>query len=156
MIKGWSTFRRGKVPGGHLSQSLFYRWGNWGRGGLNDESTLTKLVSSTVLNQCFEAFHLVFPVILCSQSLITAKALMLKCSPQQNWGLFLLDFFFFNLRGWMTIFLGQGAGEVQKGEYFSGNHCEPEHLLRVLCFGTHLYTCNHFFFHIILSLFTLR
>lgn len=42
-------------------------------------------------------------------------------------------------------------------EYFSGSHCEPEYLLRVLCFGrftfVHMY---HFFCHAILHLFTLE
>lgn len=115
MIRGWATFRIGKELRGCVFQSVSYRWGNWGRGGLNDESRLTKLVSSdqSWINVLRLALWC-FPVILNYQSLIIAKAVT-PCSITLFSSSALPSGFFFKYKRWLSPIVGEVcASKVQK------------------------------------------
>ena len=159
MIRGWSTFRIGKELRGCIFQSVSYRWGNWGRGRSNDESRLTKLVSSAVRVESM-SWGLPFGVSCNSEFPVLNHCK--GCDSVLNYSLQLMCssfWIFLKYKRWLSPFVGGSVCKwgPERSRIFSGNRCEPEYLLRVLCFGRYTFVhAYHFFCHTILHLFTLK
>lgn len=147
----------GKMYRGHLPRSLFYRWGNWGRGKLNHKS---RLVDGTARYRISPRPVVGVSVTLYSQSSVIAKVGP-RYSSALSRGLFLSGVFVcsfvLNLYLYITVFLRKCKWSPERSGIFFRSHCEPEYLLRVLCLGRYTFVhMSHFLFYIILHLFILK